>query len=158
MRKIVCYFDGACGPCNPGGDVGLGVIIYDVTDHNVHISKMGIRTPPMPYWKELFSYSKSYRSYELGETSNNVAEYMAFHEAAVWIRANLKAEDSVMVLGDSKLVISQVTGRWRLKGGIYYESAIEALEVWRSIEIKNKFAAWIPRELNTIADRLSKVA
>jgi len=62
-----------------------------------------------------------------------------------------------MVLGDSMLVVKQLNGRWKLKGGIYYESAVEAIATWKEISTKNKFVGWIPRELNVIADELSKV-
>jgi len=156
-RKFIAYFDGACGPINPGGDVGVGSIIFNVTNTNIVLHKFGPIAPVMPTWEEAFKCSKFYKSFELGRTSNNVAEYMAFHECAVWIKENAKKEDGVLFLGDSKLVVNQMNNFWRIKDGIYKESALEAKEVYNSIEVKNKFVSWIPREFNTVADDLSKL-
>jgi len=54
-RKILCYFDGACGPLNPGGDIGLGVVVYDVTHMDFYFNKGGLQVSPNPDWNELFN-------------------------------------------------------------------------------------------------------
>ena len=33
----IIYFDGACGPYNPGGHMGCGVIIKDKDNNTIHL-------------------------------------------------------------------------------------------------------------------------
>jgi probable phosphoglycerate mutase len=89
------------------------------------------------------------------ETSNNLAEYLgliAILEHLIRIEAQ---HELIMVYGDSKLVIQQMSGRWKIKAGIYEPFA------QRAKILTNEFSRigwqWIPRGQNTTADGLSKV-
>jgi len=133
MMKL--YFDGACVPKNPGGDIGIG---FWVEDEN---------------GKQIYSYSKFIpRSSFSTETSNNVAEYLALKQGLEYCSS--KGITELEVFGDSKLVIEQMSGNWRIKKGIYLPYA-EQTKAWIGEYTKIQFN-WIRREKNTIADDLSK--
>jgi ribonuclease HI len=138
MPALTAFFDGACGPINPGGHVGYGAIIYrDGT--------------------KLWECSKRYIP-ETGreiETSNNLAEYLAFFETIQYI-FHMQFDDlEAKIYGDSKLVVEQMSGRWKIKSGVYVEIALQAQKVLAKLE-RTPRIIWIPREQNTIADALSK--
>ena len=130
------YFDGACGPTNPGGHIGCGVAIKDKDKKNIYtISK---QFPP-----ERFS----------GETSNNLAEYTALFLGLKWCLEHEITE--LHVIGDSKLVIMQMKGYYKIKKGTYVNSALE------TIKLRDKFTKitieHVNREFNTEADELSGI-
>ncbi|WP_019818683.1 reverse transcriptase-like protein, partial [Saccharomonospora saliphila] len=90
----------------------------------------------------------------LGVATNNVAEYrglVAGLEAAADVGAS-----RVDVRMDSKLVVEQMCGRWKIKN-----AALRPLAV-RAKELADGFAVvryeWIPRERNKHADRLANEA
>ncbi|RCW40698.1 putative phosphoglycerate mutase [Halopolyspora algeriensis] len=94
------------------------------------------------------------RSGGLGETTNNVAEYrglIAGLEAAVELGAT-----DVDVRMDSKLVVEQMCGRWKIKNAGLQPLAVEASRLVRALE-RVEFE-WIPRERNKHADRLANEA
>lgn len=130
---IVCFFDGACEPRNPGGNMGLGAIIY--TDK-----------------KEFKSHSKFIPAHKCN--SNNVAEYSSFKWLLETLLKEGLHENIIHIYGDSKLVIMQMKGFWRIKFGHYVATANECKELLKSFT--NISLKWIPREENTFADRLSK--
>ncbi len=90
----------------------------------------------------------------IGVATNNVAEYRGLI-AGLTEAADLGASD-VEVLMDSKLVVEQMTGRWRVKHP-------ELAELHRQArELASRFGhvsyAWIPRGRNSHADRLANEA
>lgn len=90
----------------------------------------------------------------LGVTTNNVAEYeglIAGLEAAVELGAV-----EVDVRMDSKLVIEQMSGRWRVKHANLQPLAIKASNLVRALGTVR--FGWIPREQNAHADRLANEA
>lgn len=90
----------------------------------------------------------------IGVASNNVAEYrglIAGLEAAV----DLGATD-VEVRMDSKLVVMQMSGEWKVKHPDMQQLAKEAAVILRGIP--HAHFQHIPRELNTHADRLANQA
>jgi probable phosphoglycerate mutase len=90
----------------------------------------------------------------IGIASNNVAEYrglIAGLEAAV----DLGAKD-VEVRMDSKLVVMQMRGEWKVKHPDMQQLAKQAAAVLR--EIPHTRFQHIPRELNSHADRLANEA
>ena len=130
------YFDGACGPTNPGGHMGCGVAIKDKDKNTVYtISKQ--------FTPERFS----------GETSNNLAEYTALFLGLKWCLEHKIIE--LHVIGDSKLVIMQMNGYFKIKKGSYVKAALE------TIKLKDKFKKitfeHVKREFNTEADELSGI-
>lgn len=94
------------------------------------------------------------RSGGLGSATNNVAEYrglIAGLEAAV----ELGATEADIRL-DSKLVVEQMSGRWRVKHAALQPLALAAGRLVRSLD-SARFT-WIPRERNKHADRLANEA
>ena len=91
LDEVTVFFDGGARG-NPG-PAAIGAVVLD-----------GSTAPP----RRLATVSE-----RIGETTNNVAEYRALIaglEAAAATPARM-----VRVRGDSKLVIEQVAGRWKVK-------------------------------------------
>jgi ribonuclease HI len=87
--------------------------------------------------------------------TNNFAEYTALAEALKKL-ASMGVEGDVVVRSDSKLLVGQMGGGWEVKGGSYLPKLKEAKDLARgfgSIRFE-----WIPREQNSEADLLSRVA
>ena len=90
----------------------------------------------------------------LGITTNNVAEYsglVAGLTAAYRIDANAEIE----VRMDSKLVVEQMSGRWKIKSPDMQKLALVAREI---LPDGNVTYTWIPREDNKHADALANEA
>lgn len=86
--------------------------------------------------------------------SNNVAEYTALYEGLKWLKENNHTKDKVNCYGDSKLVVEQMSKRWRVKGGLYvqaFKNTYCMAQEFPSIRF-----IWIPRLENGLADYLSK--
>lgn len=145
-KGIRAFFDGCCEPKNPGGTAGYGAVIFDGPDRIWEHSDF---IPPAP------------------TTSNNIAEYLAVTAVLEYLRdcgLTIKAD----IFGDSRLVICQLWGwpagskKWAINGidrpnkpqGYYAETAVRARSLLKSLP--NVRGHWIPRELNDIADDLSK--
>jgi ribonuclease HI len=90
----------------------------------------------------------------LGITTNNVAEYSGLI-AGLTAAAELGA-DSVDVRMDSKLVVEQMNGNWKVKHPNLRPLAAEAAALVRRFD-KVTFA-WIPRAENIRADALANQA
>lgn len=90
----------------------------------------------------------------LGRASNNVAEYTGLVEGLKLVRS-LDAEARVEVRMDSKLVVEQMSGRWKIKHADMRRLAAEAAGVLPRAQITY---TWIPREQNGDADALSNEA
>ncbi|SFT52039.1 probable phosphoglycerate mutase [Actinopolyspora lacussalsi subsp. righensis] len=90
----------------------------------------------------------------LGETTNNVAEYRGMI-AGLNAALELGAAEAEIRL-DSKLVVEQMSGRWRVKNPALQPLAAEARR------LVSRFTSarfeWIPRERNKHADRLANEA
>jgi ribonuclease HI len=91
LDEVVVYFDGGARG-NPG-PAAIGAVVLDPSS-----------APPT----RLAAISE-----RIGETTNNVAEYRALI-AGLEAAAETPSR-SVKVRGDSKLVIEQVAGRWKVK-------------------------------------------
>ena len=84
----------------------------------------------------------------LGVVTNNVAEYRGLI-AGLAAAAEVGAS-TVDVLMDSKLVVEQMSGRWKIKHPDMQALASEA----HQLAPFGTTYTWIPRELNKHADRL----
>ncbi|MDC5698778.1 reverse transcriptase-like protein [Intrasporangium calvum] len=95
----------------------------------------------------------------LGQASNNVAEYSGLL-AGLRAAADLDPSARMHVRMDSKLVIEQMSGRWKVKHEDMRRLAGQVREVLREIEGAGGSVAfeWIPREQNKAADLLSNKA
>lgn len=99
------------------------------------------------------------RAEPLGKASNNVAEYsglIAGLEAAHAIEPGARIE----VRMDSKLVIEQMAGRWKIKHADMQRLALQARDIAADISAAGGSIrwTWIPREQNKAADALSNIA
>lgn len=93
-------------------------------------------------------------SQSVGIATNNVAEYKALIfglEAAFQIDPSAH----VLVRMDSKLVVEQMSGRWKIK---HPDMASLGSKVQALIAGKNVDFVWVPREENTLADALANKA
>jgi ribonuclease HI len=84
-----------------------------------------------------------------GETTNNIAEYrallMGLHKCKSLGIKNLE------VFMDSKLVVEQMTGNWKVKN----ENLIEIYTKIKQIDFNEITFTWIPRKENIHADQLA---
>lgn len=130
MRKLIVYSDGG-SRWNPGpAGCGMYITEYDGTP-----------------------VEKRYRF--LGIATNNIAEYTAA-KLGIERAIDLGATD-IFLRADSKLVIEQLSGNYKVKNPELKKifGHIQSLlwEWWGKITFEH-----IPREQNTEADRLSNVA
>jgi ribonuclease HI len=129
---IKVYFDGLCQPFNPGGIACYAFIIKE----NEQVGQYGLAEEP-------FSIN----------ASNNVAEYTGVLKALEWLIKNNYENKNILVRGDSKLVIFQLKGRYKVKAERIinlYKQSIDLICKFNNIGFE-----WIPREKNKEADALS---
>ncbi len=86
-----------------------------------------------------------------GITTNNVAEYNGM---IAGIRRAIAIDPNAVlhVRLDSKLVVEQMSGRWKIKHPVMAELAAEAREILTGTPVSFE---WIPRLENSRADRLA---
>src|SRR5689334_2210478 len=92
----------------------------------------------------------------LGKESNNVAEYSGLIAGlAAVLRIDPGADVEVRM--DSKLVVEQMAGRWKIKHPDMRQLALEARDLAAQISAAGGSVTftWIPRERNKDADALS---
>jgi ribonuclease HI len=113
---------------NPG-KIGIGFVILDSSNEIVY-----------------------QRGEVIGTGTNNEAEYFAL---ILLLETALKNGISTMgIFGDSKLVVEQVSGRWKVKA----ENLKPFSEVAKENLKKGHFSvSWVSRDKNKLADSLSKV-
>jgi len=90
----------------------------------------------------------------IGVATNNVAEYQGLIAGLTHIHS-LDPEATVEVQMDSKLVVEQMSGRWQIKHANMRELAAQARAAHTPSLVKY---SWIPRDLNSHADRLANKA
>ena len=90
----------------------------------------------------------------VGTATNNVAEYRALLNGLEAAR-DLGATE-VEVLMDSKLVVEQMSGRWKIKHPDMKELALKAQAIARDFDAISY--TWIPRAENSEADALANQA
>lgn len=90
------------------------------------------------------------RAGHLGIATNNVAEYSGLI-AGLTVVKNVEPSAIVEVRLDSKLVVEQMSGRWKIKHPDMRELALIANKILPSHQLSY---TWVPRELNKLADAL----
>ncbi|WP_062206397.1 bifunctional RNase H/acid phosphatase [Streptomyces sp. NBRC 109706] len=90
----------------------------------------------------------------IGTATNNVAEYRGLI-AGLRAAYALSPEATVRVRMDSKLVVEQMSGRWKIKHPDMRPLALEAQKIFPSGAVRFE---WMPRERNKHADRLANEA
>jgi ribonuclease HI len=126
---IFLYIDGACKG-NPG-PASIGVVIQN--NYGVVIDM----------WGEYIGYA-----------TNNIAEYTALIKGLQ--RCIELGMDEVVVYSDSQLLVSQLTGKYKVRSKNlieYYSEVMKLKTSFRSLEFQ-----YIPREYNSRADSLANQA
>ncbi|MCX5378613.1 bifunctional RNase H/acid phosphatase [Streptomyces sp. NBC_00091] len=90
----------------------------------------------------------------IGVATNNVAEYKGLI-AGLRAARELAPDAMVRVRMDSKLVVEQMSGRWKIKHPDMKPLAAEAATILPRAQVTYE---WIPREKNKHADRLANEA
>jgi ribonuclease HI len=132
--KIQVYFDGLCQPTNPGGTACFAFIVKNEQGNTIH-SKYGLAAR---------------------NSTNIVAEYTAIIKALEWLIANNYQNESIVIKGDSQLVIQQIKRNFKVKAHNIiplYRHAMSLISKFKHIQFE-----LIPREQNKEADRLSNLA
>lgn len=135
------YFDGSC-KVNPGGPGGWGFLIEDqagivIAEESGFLPASDKITCNVAEWHGLLNGMRWFRRYDAGT-----------------IR-------SLKVFGDSKLVVSQASGRWKCKKPHLQAMQHEHKAIVKHLGINRKrqiVYQWIPREQNQAADDLSNRA
>ena len=140
-------FDGACTPVNPGG-VGTWGWVIDFGDQTPKMKALG--------WCDNGNPS-----------TNNIAEYHGLLEGLRYLveRFNGRKDLEILIMGDSALVCNMVNRIWGKKRP--HKDAPHLLpllqEIWKLLGYLKGYGNivmlhWIPREANTEADELTKLA
>lgn len=116
---------------NPG-PAGFGAVVIDAESGDVVSERAGY----------------------LGEVTNNVAEYRGLI-AGLQAAREIGPDAELDVRMDSKLVVEQMSGRWKIKHADMKPLAIEARRLIAGAQVT---FTWIPRERNSKADALANEA
>ncbi len=131
MRRLIVEADG--GSRGNPGPAGYGALVRDASTLEVLAEESAF----------------------IGIATNNVAEYSGLI-AGLRAAARIDPNASVQVRMDSRLVVEQMSGRWKIKHPDMKPLALAASAAARG------FAAvsyeWVPRERNKHADRLANEA
>lgn len=135
--KIRATFDGSCWP-NPHGVAGYGFVVYQ-NEIRIHDGRATIG-----------------RGYGM---TNNVAEAAGLCALLDYLIGEIFDEsDSILIQGDSMVVLNVATGKKRAPKGFYVAQAFAAREKLLSLQERVSVSLeWIPREMNSEADLLSQV-
>lgn len=105
-------------------------------------------------WSDDHSTVLAEHKQSIGVTTNNVAEYRGL--IAGLEEAHRLGADEVAVSMDSKLVVEQMNGRWKVKHPGMAELHQQARALASTFD--SVTYSWIPRERNSHADRLANEA
>lgn len=89
------------------------------------------------------------------DVTSNYAEYTALAEALKKLKV-LGIEGDILIRSDSTLLVGQMSEGWKIKGGMYVDKLKEARDLMK--EFGSIRFEWIPREQNTEADLLTRIA
>ncbi len=90
----------------------------------------------------------------IGHATNNVAEYQGLIAGLEAVREEMQriaVDGKVEVRMDSKLVVEQMSGRWKIKDAKLLSLAQRARAVMQGMQIE---FVWVPRGQNADADAL----
>lgn len=89
----------------------------------------------------------------LGIKTNNEAEYLAVLSSLKWLKKQSELPERLTYRLDSKLVVEQLSGRWKIKDARMQILAQECQNLLHSFSFPVEFIH-IPREENAAADAL----
>lgn len=129
--KTVVFIDGLAEPTNPG--IGTyGYVIYRGDKKAVEDCGLAGR-----------------------DVTNNFAEYRALVMALKKLKSSGWTEN-VTIRSDSRLLVGQMSQRWKVKGGGYIQEYKTARDL--AAEFPSLTFEWVPRDQNKEADLLSRIA
>ncbi|MFF3441471.1 bifunctional RNase H/acid phosphatase [Streptosporangium sp. NPDC002721] len=131
MTSYVIEADG--GSRGNPGPAGYGAVVKDAADGQVLVETAA----------------------SIGTQTNNVAEYRGLIAGLTSLLDLAGDGAKVEVRMDSKLVVEQMAGRWKVKNEGLRPLALEAAALARRLKVTWR---WIPRERNKDADRLANEA
>jgi ribonuclease HI len=136
-RKALLIFTDGGARGNPG-PAAIGVVVKDEKG------------------KIITSFGK-----RIGETTNNVAEYLAVIEALKWIKENYSIASlphcSIVFFLDSRLIVNQLNGLFKVKDSYLRELIVKIRELETGAGGNISYQL-IPRGKNLLADNLVKKA
>ena len=134
-RRLVVEADG--GSRGNPGNAGYGAVVLDAVSGEVIAE----------------------RAESVGIASNNVAEYAGL-VAGLSAARTIDPGAEVTVRLDSKLLVEQMTGRWKIKAHDLRRLALEARDVAAELSAAGGSVTytWIPRAENSAADALANSA
>ena len=143
---MLYYFDGACGPTNPGGVVQYGWHRDEAEDSTGDERGYGVAFSGGPV------------------ATNNIAEYTALASVLIHVLGKATrvpvADRQLIVRGDSQLAINQFNGEWRVRKGSL--RPIAAIVHMLRDELHalgwEVTAEWVHGSKNVLADKLSRRA
>ncbi|HEY1190146.1 MAG TPA: ribonuclease HI family protein [Gemmata sp.] len=132
---ITLFFDGLCEPVNPGGVATFGFALFGLPAPREQVVGAGVlgAGPGM---------------------TNNFAEWVACGRGLGFLVAGKVKPDGLTILGDSQLVINQLTGDWECRDERLRRCRDRCIEYLTRLGCRWK-AEWVPREQNALADQLS---
>lgn len=130
MKQIIIEADG--GSRGNPGPAGSGVVLYDA-------ATKGILAEAAVF---------------IGVATNNVAEYRAIL-TGVELANEIDSDAELIIRMDSKLVVEQMSGRWKIK---HDNMADLSEQVSAALGSRKHSFEWIPREKNQKADSLANEA
>lgn len=130
MREFIVEADG--GSRGNPGPAGYGSVVIDAATGETLVE----------------------RAEYIGVATNNVAEYRGL-VAGLRAARELDPSATVLVRMDSKLVVEQMSGRWKIKHPDMKPLAAEAARILPPGQVTYE---WMPRERNKHADRLANEA
>ena len=128
MRTLVLRTDGAAR--NNPGPAGAGILIED---------EQGMRLQARHKW--------------LGSMTNNQAEYHALIEGLKLVSE--WKPDRLLIYVDSKLVVEQIKGNWKIKEPDLQRLNSQAMDLLGRLQYQ---ISHVPREQNSGADHLANMA
>ena len=131
MRRLIVEADG--GSRGNPGPAGYGAVVRDAETGRVLAE----------------------RAASVGRATNNVAEYGGL-VAGLQAALDLDPTATVEVRMDSKLVVEQMSGRWKIKHPDMQKLAVQAQQIAR--RLGGVRYTWVPRAQNGAADALANSA
>ena len=135
--QLDLLIDGLCQPRNPGGIATYAFLVKE-GEKTIH-SESGLAAKP-------FSDS----------ATNNVAEYTALIKGLSWLATNGHARTRVRVQSDSRLLVNQMLGKFRVRNTrivpLFKKGAVLAKQ------FDDLIFEWVPRAQNREADALTMMA
>lgn len=138
--NVKIYFDGACNNHAETKPMGIGVAVFIDGKYEEELClAIGINDGDIE-----------------DPSTSNIAEWIGCVEAMKIAHAIKKefSRCSIQVYSDSQIITRQFNGIYQIKKQEFFKYKEKAKLLW--LKINMPFIEWIPRELNTHADKLSK--